>query len=87
MNDTSPKMQQKQFEIYQSKSLEEKFRMVTEMMEYGVNQTIAIIKKWHPNKTETELQLEFFKLYYREDFDNEKMAQWVLRIKENDLVA
>lgn len=87
MNDTSPQMQQKQFEIYQSKSLEEKFRMITEMMEYGVNQTVAIIKKWHPNKTENELQLEFFKLYYRDDFDDDNMAKWISKMKENDVFA
>lgn len=78
-------MQQKQFEIYYSKSLEEKFQMVIEMMEYGVNQTIAIVKKWHPDKTEEELQIEFFKLYYREDFDSEEMNHWVNIMQERAL--
>lgn len=87
MNDTSPKILQKQFEIYQSKSLEEKLRMTTEMMDYGVNQTIATLKKWYPKKSKIEIQLEFFKLYYREDFNAEKMEKWLLKFKENDKVA
>lgn len=81
MNDTTLIMQQKQFEVYSSKSMEEKFRMVTEMMEYGVNQTISILRKWYPKKTEKELQIEFFKLYYRDDFDPLEMDRWVEKIK------
>ena len=80
-------MQQKQFEIYYSKSLEEKFQMIIEMMEYGVNQTVSIVKKWHPDKTEAELQIEFFKLYYREDFDSEEMNQWVNIMQKHALPA
>ncbi|MEL6623932.1 MAG: hypothetical protein AAFU33_28250 [Bacteroidota bacterium] len=73
MNDTTPQMQVKQFEIYQSKSREEKFQMVIEMMEFGVNQTKNTLSQWYPKKS----SIEFFKLYYRNDFDNEKMEMLV----------
>lgn len=73
MNDTTVQMQRKQFEIYQSKSMDEKFRMVADMMEFGINQTKSILKEWYPLKSELELQIEFFKIYYRDDFNSEKM--------------
>lgn len=73
MNDTTVQMQRKQFEIYQSKSMDEKFRMVADMMEFGVNQTQAVLKAWYPLKSELELQIEFFKIYYRDDFNEERM--------------
>ena len=77
MNDTSIKMQRVQFEIYQSKSIDEKFRMVAEMMEYGFNQTKTVLKGWHPQKSESELQIEFFKVYYRNDLNAEKMNHFI----------
>ena len=77
MNDTTPQMQVKQFEIYQSKSREEKFQMVIDMMEFGVNQTKNTLSQWYPKKSSIELKIEFFKLYYRNDFDNEKMEMLV----------
>ena len=73
MNDTTIQMQRKQFEIYQSKSIDEKFRMLTDMMEFGINQTQATLKKWYPMKSELELQIEFVKIYYRDDFNSERM--------------
>ena len=82
MNDTTHKMQVKQFEIYQSKSMDEKYRMVTEMMEFGVNQTKNVLIQWYPKKSNLELQIEFFKLYYRNDFDSEKMKKLVDKMKE-----
>ncbi len=44
MNDTSPFMQRKQVEIYQSKTPQERFQMVMEMRKYGVNQTKEVIR-------------------------------------------
>lgn len=73
MNDTTVQMQRKQFEIYQSKSMDEKFRMVADMMEFGINQTKSVLKAWYPLKSELELQIEFFKIYYRDDFNEERM--------------
>lgn len=83
MNDTTHKMQVKQFEIYHSKSIDEKFRMVTEMMEFGVNQTKNVLSQWYPQKSSLELQIEFFKLYYRNDFKSEKMKKLVDKMEEN----
>ena len=82
MNDTTPNMRKKQFEIYQSKSIDEKIKMVAEMMEFGINQTKSVIKGWHPDKSEIELQIEFFKLYYREDFKPEAMNLLVNKMRE-----
>ncbi len=73
MNDTPVQMQKKQFEIYQSKSMDEKFRMVVDMMEFGMNQTQSVLKEWYPLKSELELRVEFFKIYYRDDLNSERM--------------
>ncbi|MEM6265623.1 MAG: hypothetical protein AAGI38_24180 [Bacteroidota bacterium] len=75
MRDTSDKMRGKHFEIYQSKNVDEKFRMITEMMEYGVTQTLATLRNWYPKKTKAELQIEFFKLYYKDDFSLDEMER------------
>lgn len=83
MNDTSPKMKRMQFEIYQSKSIDEKFRMVTEMMEFGIVQTQNVLKQWHPKKTPNELKIEFFKTYYQNDFSSEMMAMIISKMRNN----
>jgi len=77
MNDTPISIQRKQFETYHAKSMDEKFRMVAEMIEYGINQTKSVLAQWYPQKSGIALQIEFFKIYYKNDLDSKKMSRLI----------
>lgn len=85
MVDTTPQILQRQFDVYQAKSLEDKLSMLADMMEYGVNQTMDVLKKWYPDKSKIELKVEFFRLYYRNDFSQIEMTQILEKIRNQKL--
>ncbi|MEL6254772.1 MAG: hypothetical protein AAFR87_22360 [Bacteroidota bacterium] len=84
MLDSTPKILQKQFEIYQSKSQEDKISMLVDMMEYSINQTMDVLRKWYPEKSPIELKVEFFKHYYKDDFGQKAMDRMLEKIRNEE---
>ena len=81
MTDTPKHIYEQQFAFYHSKSWDDKLKMLTEMMEYGVEQTLVVLKQWYPNKSEEELKIAFFKLYYKNDFNDSQMKLWEKKLR------
>ncbi len=81
MTDTPPEILKKQFEIFFSKPIQERFRMQIEMMESSVRQAKSLLMKRFPSLSEKELNVEFFKFYYRDSFSNDEMEKIVAWMK------
>jgi hypothetical protein len=79
MQDTTPEIRQKQFEIIFYKTEEERLMMGLEMMEDMRKMVMRSINLKKPGISETDRKIEFVKRYYKPDFTTEQMdriIQW-----------
>lgn len=67
MQDTSPEMQKKQYEIYFSLPLEERVRQGIEMIDVGIMIVENSIKNQYPNLSSVDLKIEKLKRLYKND--------------------
>lgn len=75
MNDTTRDIYKKQFEIIESQPLGKRIKNLFEMTELSREIIKNRIKEANPNITETELRVEIFKTFYRQDFDSITLDQ------------
>ena len=84
MNDTSPKMRNKQLEIIYSKTSAERAMMGVDMID-SVKQIVSnSIRNKHPELSELELKIAVFKRYYQNDFTPEQMEKITESMREFD---
>jgi len=76
MNDTTPEMQQYQYNLIMSKTQEERFVMGLEMMESGRELMIAGIKAQNPKIADNDIPLELLKRQFLYD----KSLYWLHNI-------
>lgn len=79
MQDTTPEMRQKQFDIIFSKTEEQRLMMGLEMMEDMRKLVMRSISNENPGISETDCKIEFVKRYYRGDFTRAQLnsiVQW-----------
>ncbi len=75
MNDTSLAMHQKQLEIILSKTLEERFMMGFEMIEFVLEMLRRSVKSRNPEISDLELKIAVFRQFYRDDFQESEMQK------------
>ncbi len=75
MNDTSPDILQKQFEIIMSKPLKTRLDGLFEMTELSREIIKNRIIAKNPKISEIELKVEMFKVFYQSDFDEHSLQQ------------
>jgi hypothetical protein len=82
MNDTPKYILQKQFDIIYAKPLNERLAGLFEMTELSrsIIQNQLVLKR--PELTEIEVKIEFFKIFYRFDFDEETLNRIAENMKE-----
>ncbi|MEX2231963.1 MAG: hypothetical protein WD824_07380 [Cyclobacteriaceae bacterium] len=79
MQDTTPEIRKKQFEIIFSKTEAERLMMGLEMMEDMRSMVIQNINAANPGISDTDSKIEFVKRYYSRDFTPmqlESIAEW-----------
>lgn len=75
MNDTSLAMHQKQLEIILSKTLEERFMMGFEMIEFVLEMLRRSVKSQDPEISDLEVKIAVFRQFYRNDFQETEMQK------------
>lgn len=73
MLDTTPEMQEKQLEIFFSKSAEEQVKMGLEMTDFAYQVVRNSVVAQHPDVTEREIAVEIFRRYYENDFSKKQL--------------
>lgn len=89
MTDTPPDIRQRQGQIIRRKPLEDRLRMVFEMMEGGQRMVADRLTRQHPDWSQAELKAAVFERIYRDDFSVEEMEHILtsLRAYHNQLTA
>lgn len=75
MTDTPEYIYNKQFEIFYSKPLKERFLMNLELSEFVRETTRRRIKRQHPDFSEMEIKQEVFRQFYADTFTQEQMSR------------
>ncbi len=75
MNDTSPDILQKQFEIIMSKPLKTRLDGLFELTDLSRKIIENRIIAKNPKISEIELKVEMFKVFYQSDFDRHLLEQ------------
>ncbi len=75
MTDTPEYIYAKQFEIFYSKSLKERFLMNLELSEFVRETSRRRIKRQNPNFSDLEVKQEVFRQSYTDEFSREQMNQ------------
>lgn len=73
MNDTPKAVLKKQFDIINEKSLEYRIQSLFEMTELSRKIVSNRIRLQNPGFSETELKIETFRVFYKQDFDDETL--------------
>lgn len=77
MQDTTPEIKQKQFEIIFSKTEAERLMMGLEMMDDMRKMVMQRIRSENHDLSETELRVRFVTRYYKNDFTPEQFTRIV----------
>lgn len=75
MTDTQPEIRRLQGQIIRQKPLEERLRMVFEMIEGGQRMVDNQFRKRHPDWSEAERKAAVFERIYRDDFTPDEMER------------
>ena len=75
MTDTPLDIRRLQGQIIRRKTLEERFRMVFEMMEGGQRMVDNQFRKRHPDWSEAERKAAVFERMYRDDFAPDELER------------
>ena len=83
MNDTPKDVLRKQFEIIYSKPLEERIKSLFEMTELSRRIIQNRIKAGNPGLSETDLKVETFKAFYKQDYDARSLNQITISMRQH----
>jgi len=75
MNDTTPDILKKQFEIVMAKPLKNRLNGLFEMTDLSRKIIQNRITASNPNISEVDLKVELFKIFYQSDFDSQLLNQ------------
>lgn len=75
MKDTSEEIRQKQFQIIQSKTPQERFKIGLDMIDFGFETVKQSIITKNPEINEKELKRQVFLRCYGKDFTNEELKK------------
>lgn len=75
MTDTPPDIRRLQGQIVRRKPLEQRFRMVFELMEGGQRMVVDRLRQQHPDWAAGAVKAAVFERIYRDDFSAEEMAR------------
>jgi hypothetical protein len=82
MNDTPQHILQKQFDIINTKPLQERLAGLFEMTELSRNIILNQLRQKRPDLNEIELKIELFRIFYRSDFDDETLNKIAGEMKQ-----
>lgn len=82
MDDTTPEMKSMQRMIFEKMSLQERFRIGTEFIDFGRRLVTSSIKKENPGISELELKIAILKRYYGNIFTEEEFGQIIKSLAE-----
>jgi len=80
MTDTPPEIRRLQGRIVLEKPLEERLRMVFEMMEGGQRMVANFLHRQHPDWSISQLKAAVFERMYRDDFTADEMERIITSI-------
>ena len=83
MNDTPKYILRKQYEIISAKPLKERIKGLFELTELSRKIIRNRIKNKFPGISETDLKIELFRIFYKQDFDKETLARITEQMKQN----
>ena len=83
MNDTPKYILRKQYEIISAKPLKERIKGLFELTELSRKIIRNRIKNKFPGISETDLKIELFRIFYKQDFDKETLARIAEQMKQN----
>lgn len=75
MNDTPEHIRKKQFEIYNRKSDAEKMKGLFDLTELSRKIILDQLRKKNPEMSEIDLKVELFRIFYKDDFNPEKLNE------------
>lgn len=75
MNDTPEHIRKKQNEIYNSKSAYEKSKCIVDLTELSRKIIVDQLRKKNPEMSETDIKVELFRIFYKDDFEPEKLDE------------
>lgn len=81
MNDTSPEMQEKMYELISKKTPEERLKMGWSMYETSKYLVTQAILRENPSISEAELRQELFLKFYGNDFSPEESKKILEHLK------
>lgn len=82
MNDTPDYIIKKQFDIIYNRPISEKIRSLFEMTELSRNIILNQLRLKNPGMSKVDLQIELFRVFYREDFSPEKLDRIAQQMRE-----
>lgn len=82
MTDTPPDIRRLQGQIVRRKPLEDRLRMVFEMMEGGQRMVADRLSRQHPDWSAGELKAAVFERIYRNDFSEPEMERIKAYLKQ-----
>ena len=83
MNDTSPEMRQKQFEIMLAMPPARRFMYGIDMIDFTRNIIENRVKSLNPGMSQLELRIEVVKKYYKSEFSQKEMANIIESFRRN----
>jgi hypothetical protein len=87
MNDTPEDIRKMQFQVINSKPLKERIRMMTDMTDFSRKLIENQIRRKNPGITDNDVQLEVFKIFYKNDFDAPIMMKIIESFREYQIKA
>lgn len=82
MDDTPKELLKEQFEIISSIPMHERLQNLFEMTELSRRIIQNRIRSNHPGISDTELQVETFRIFYRSDYDKRTLDQIASSIRD-----
>jgi len=75
MNDTPEEIRKIQFEILNKRSDVEKIKGLFDLTELSRKIIVDQLRKKNPEMSETGLKVELFRIFYKDDFEPEKLDE------------
>lgn len=85
MNDTSPEITKKQYELFFKIPESERIKQAAEMVEFGFMVVDNSIREMYPNISEQDFKIEKIKRLYSNDLSKEEITRIIDQIKEKNI--
>ena len=83
MDDTSPEIEEKVYELIRAKTPEERFKMGWSMYLTSRKLVIDAIRRENPNISDNDLRVEFFLRFYQDDFSTDEKEKFIAHLRKH----